>query len=244
MPVAIASLAFLLSVAGLLILRPPTWLLRRLSRHYLGTLFIADTESHALALTIDDSPHPEVTPGILNVLRRHQVRATFFIIGENAARYPEILAAIRTDGHELANHMYRDRRTIHLGADEFERGAARTDALIATAGAIKWCRPGGGTLSRRLAGLMRRHGYTPCLASAYPLDLHLGGTVARLQFLANVRPGAILVLHDGAANRRRTIGVLENVLPRVVKRGYRFVTVSELVAIADTETSGGKGAGG
>lgn len=233
--VVVAALLLTLVTVFTVVFRPPTTLLRWLSGRTENTLFILATDRRRLALTIDDAPHPDVTPDILAVLRRHAVRVTFFVIGRNAELYPDILDTIRADGHELANHTYEDRLTIRLREDAFQRSVTRTDALIAPTGPIKWCRPGGGALSGRLARLMRQHGYAPCLATAYPLDLRFGVAVARLQFVANVRPGAILVLHDGAADRRRTVQILEDVLPRVLRRGYEFVTLTELVSSADPD---------
>jgi peptidoglycan/xylan/chitin deacetylase (PgdA/CDA1 family) len=82
---------------------------------------------------------------------------------------------------------------------------------------------------------MLEEGYRPCLASSYPLDIHLRPGIAKRQFMANVRPGAILVLHDGSSKRRKTIEVLEDVLPRVIAQGYRVMTVSKLVELAPLE---------
>jgi peptidoglycan/xylan/chitin deacetylase (PgdA/CDA1 family) len=227
--VAVGGLAVALACAAAALFRPSRWLLRRVERATRAR-FLVETRERAVALTIDDAPHPDVTPGILDVLDRHGARATFFVIGANAERHPDLVRAIGAGGHELANHLYRDRPTIVLSEETFAREAARTDALLG-AGASAWCRPGSGFIDARLSARMRRYGYEPCLASAYPLDLRLGGAVARLQLRANARPGAIVVVHDGAPSRRRTIGVLDDVLPRLRAAGYRVLTVSELVAL-------------
>jgi len=215
-------------LAGVAFIRPPYWLLDRIAKQFPGTLLYVDTQVRAIALTIDDAPHPEVTPGILDVLRKHGVKATFFIIGENAAKYPELIAAIRADGHELANHFYTDRQTASLSHATATTELRRTDELIQPLDEPKWCRPGSGMITRELGDLIVGNGYRTCLATAYPLDTGLLGFVGRRQFLLNVRPGAILVLHDGKADRARTADVLDSVIPAVKKRGVEILTISGL----------------
>lgn len=227
---AVAPLAFLAAV-WILIFSPPRSILQVVAKHNPDTLFFVDTDARAIALTIDDSPHPDVTPGILEVLERHDARATFFVIGSFAKNHPDLVDAIRAGGHELGNHLYADRRSSSLSSQEFREKLIRTDALIQPAGPIKWCRPGSGTINSRIVRIMLEEGYSPCLASSYPIDINLPPRISRRQFLANVRPGAILVLHDGSSKRRKTIDVLEDVLPRISARGYRVLTVSELVAL-------------
>ncbi|UCH82611.1 MAG: polysaccharide deacetylase family protein [Candidatus Latescibacterota bacterium] len=221
----------ILAAMWTLVVSPPRWILRVVATHNPGVLFYIDTNAQAIALTIDDSPHPDVTPGILEVLERHGARATFFVIGSHAAKHPDLVEAIRAGGHELGNHLYMDRRSSSLSAKEFRERLRQTDELIRPEGPVKWCRPGSGSITRRMVKIMLDEGYQPCLASQYPLDIHLPPSIARRHFMASVRPGAILVLHDGYSTRRKTIDVLEDVLPRVVKRGYRVVTVSELAGI-------------
>ena len=84
---------------------------------------------------------------------------------------------------------------------------------------------------KAIVKLMEDEGYRSCLASVYPMDVHVPAFIVRRQFLANVRPGAILVLHDGSAKRSKTVRVLDDVLPLIAERGYRALTVSELVEL-------------
>lgn len=190
-----------------------------------------ETDARAVALTIDDAPSPEVTPGILEVLRRHDVHATFFIIGSYAAEHPELVEAIRAGGHELGNHLYYDRPSIELADDEFLRRLRQTDAIIAPTGPLKWCRPGSGWVDDHMVELLHAEGYRVCLASAYPLDLVAPRWLTEWQFTANVRPGAILVLHDGGPARAQNVAILDAVLTRLAEQEYRVLTVSELVAL-------------
>jgi peptidoglycan/xylan/chitin deacetylase (PgdA/CDA1 family) len=208
--------------------RPSDWVVKRVAGYYPGTIFCGDTRERLIALTIDDAPHPDVTPGILRELRANGVRATFFILGANASAYPELIEAIRADGHELANHLFTDRISARLSDHDFVDELRRTEELIQPLGSPKWCRPGSGILTPRLVRLMQKSGYTPVAGTAYPVDLRssIGFTVTH--FLRNIRPGAILVLHDGGSKRINSIKVLAALLPRIRERGYRMVTLTEL----------------
>jgi peptidoglycan/xylan/chitin deacetylase (PgdA/CDA1 family) len=226
-------LVLLLAALGVwTLVRPSDWLLTRLSSLVPYAVFRIDTTERLIALTIDDAPHPDVTPGILRVLREHRTHATFFIIGSHAEAHPELVESIRSEGHELANHLFTDRMSASLSDEEFVEELQRTDSLIQPLGSPRWCRPGSGVMTKRIARIMRRNGYTPVAATAYPMDLRSSVGVTVRQFLENVRPGAVLVLHDGRRDRTRTIEVLERVLPRLEEMGYRATTLAELSNLA------------
>ncbi len=108
--------------AGVLLAGPPIWLLDRLALRYPGCLYRVPSQAPLVALTLDDGPDPVTTPRILAELRRHNARATFFLISERARGQEELLRRIVEEGHELANHFTRDRPSIRLNADEFCAG--------------------------------------------------------------------------------------------------------------------------
>jgi peptidoglycan/xylan/chitin deacetylase (PgdA/CDA1 family) len=222
-----------LVIAGLVVafwtlFHPSDWAVKRVGDFYPGVVFRVTTGERVVALTIDDAPHPDVTPGILNELRKHGARATFFIIGANAAAHPDLLEAIRADGHEVANHLFTDRMSARLRNEQFVDELNRTDALIQPRDAPKWCRPGSGVLTARMVRLIQEHGYTPVAGTAYPVDLYTSVRLTVLHFLRNVRPGAVLVLHDGGPDRVNSIRTVSLLLPRLREMGYRIVTLGEL----------------
>jgi peptidoglycan/xylan/chitin deacetylase (PgdA/CDA1 family) len=230
MTLIIVTVIFLLvGLAALwVLLHPSDRVLKRVAGYYLGTIFCGDTRERVVALTIDDAPHPDVTPGILRELRAHGVRATFFIIGANARAYPELIESIRADGHELANHLFTDRISARLSDHAFVDELRSTDELIQPLDSPKFCRPGSGIFTPRIVRLMQENGYTPVAGTAYPVDLRTSVGFTVNHFLCNIRPGAILVLHDGGSKRINSIKVLATLLPRIRERGYRMVTLTEL----------------
>jgi peptidoglycan/xylan/chitin deacetylase (PgdA/CDA1 family) len=194
-------------------------------------LYRVDTPEPWLAITIDDGPHPQITPAYLEVLARHEAKATFFVIGERAATHPELLARIRREGHELGNHLQRDAPSILLSAGAFTRSLRETHGVLEPLGPIRWFRPGAGWYDEEMLEIAATLGYRAVLASSYPLDNKIphSGFIAR-SLILGARPGAILVLHDGHPARRRSVEALDQVLAALPARGLRAVTLSELVA--------------
>lgn len=222
-----------LVVALWTLFHPTDWAVKRVGEFYPGVLFRVTTSERVVALTIDDAPHPDVTPGILRELRAHGARATFFIIGRHAAAHPDLVQAIRAEGHELANHFYTDRMSARLSDAVLTDELTQTDALIQPLESPRWCRAGSGVLTARMVRLMQAHGYTPVAGTAYPVDLYTNLRLTVIHFLRNVRPGAVLVLHDGGPKRANNIRAIALLLPRIREMGYRIVTLGELSRLAE-----------
>lgn len=232
--VGILILVIVLVIAAWTVLHPSDWTLKRVCGFYPGTLFRIATSERVVALTIDDAPHPDVTPGLLEELRAHGAKATFFVIGSYGEAHPHLLDSIRAEGHELANHLYTDRMSARLADAEFINELQRTDAIIQPLECPKWCRPGSGIFTSRIVRLMQQNGYTAVAGTAWPVDLYTNVRLTALHFLTNVRPGAILVLHDGGPKRANSVRVLSLLLPRLRDMGYRIVTLGELSSLGTT----------
>jgi peptidoglycan/xylan/chitin deacetylase (PgdA/CDA1 family) len=231
--VTLTLVSGLIVVALSTLFHPTDWAVKRIGEFYPGVLFRVTTSERAVALTIDDAPHPDVTPGILRELRAHGARATFFIIGRHAEAHPDLVDAIRADGHELANHFYTDRMSARLSDAELTRELTQTDALIQPLESPRWCRAGSGVLTARMVRLVQSHGYTAVAGTAYPVDLYTNVRITVLHFLRNVRPGAVLVLHDGGPARANNVKAIAALLPRISRMGYRIVTLGELSRLAE-----------
>jgi peptidoglycan/xylan/chitin deacetylase (PgdA/CDA1 family) len=211
----------------------PAWLIDHLARWYPGCLYRVSTRAPLLALTIDDGPDPSTTPLILAELRRQGARATFFLIAERVEGQEELVRRLVAEGHELGNHFTRDRPSIRLRPDAFESDLLQAHQVLATYAPVKWARPGSGWYSRAMIEVMHRHGYGCVLGSVYPLDAALPWASFAARFVRqHARPGAVVVLHDGGGRGKRTAQVLRDVLPELRRRGYRVVSLTELVAAA------------
>ncbi len=197
-----------------------------------------DSGQPRIALTIDDAPDPRTTPAILDVLRSHASRATFFVItsqiADVAAGTDSILVRMRAEGHEIGNHMTHDRVSIRLDSAEYEQSLVEADSALRPYGPLRWARPGSGWYSARTVRAMRRAGYECALGSVYPIDAGLGWPwLSERYILAHARPGAIIILHDRGVRGERTAAVLSRVLPVLQQRGYAVVTLSEVAASSD-----------
>ena len=221
----------LLVATGAVLATAPSWLIERLARWYPGCLYQVPTQERLVGLTIDDGPDPASTPLILNELRRHDARATFFLITGRLQGQGLLVGRLMVEGHELGNHFTQDRPSILLSPHAFEEDLLRAHRELAPWGRPLWARPASGWYSQAMVGVMRRHGYRCAVGSVYPFDATIPSVAwATSYILRNARPGAILVLHDGGSRGRRTARVLAEVLPELRRRGYRVVSLSELVA--------------
>jgi peptidoglycan/xylan/chitin deacetylase (PgdA/CDA1 family) len=215
--------------AGVLLIGPPVWLVDRLAAAFPGCLYRVRTQERLVALTLDDGPDDRTTPLILAELRRHAARATFFLIGERVPGREALLRRMVEEGHELGNHLMRDRPAIRLGAGELARDLDQSHAMLAPYARPRWARPGSGWYTRETVAAMSRKGYGCALGSVYPYDATIPSSAfAGRYILRNVRPGAVIVLHDGGGRGRRSARTLSTVLPALQRRGYRVVALSEL----------------
>jgi len=233
----------LVSVGVAALLRPGP-VVRMLARRFPDVLFQRENAGPLVALTFDDSPHGKLTPRILDVLADHDAHATFFMIGEHVVGNEEVVRRLVAEGHELGNHMMADAPSARLSAAEFERQLRQTHDLLAPFGPVRWFRPGHGWFNRRMLDQLRRHGYRCAMASSYSYEfLTISPPYAARQILLTIRPGGVIVIHDGA-DRERTVFVLERILPALRRRGYRVVTLSELVGEAGDRGDEGGTRGG
>lgn len=189
-----------------------------------------------VALSFDDGPHPVFTPQVLDILQRHDAKATFFLIGHRALRYPEVVARIRAEGHEVANHCFTDGPTLAHSDADFVRSLEETERTIGPLESPKLFRPPAGVARSRQLKLARERGYTCFLGCAYPHDpMHPPVWYIRWLIEKNLRPGTIVILHDGISSPRRTIEALPHVLAAGRRKGLRFVAIGGLERLSRKE---------
>ncbi|MBW2234275.1 MAG: polysaccharide deacetylase family protein [Deltaproteobacteria bacterium] len=201
-----------------------------------AVVYSIPTNQPVVALTIDDGPHAESTPRILEVLHRHRATATFFLIADHVFGNEGIVSAISASGHEIGNHGAHDAAAIDLGAEHFEHDLVQSDLILSRFGAPRWFRPGSGWYDDWMLEILARHGYTAALGTVYPMDAQLPWTnLARRFILWKIRPGAVIILHDGGDRGSRTAELLDSLLPDLERRGFRVTGLSELQSLSQTE---------
>lgn len=209
----------------------PWILVRGVAKLTPGVVWYVPTQQRAVALTFDDGPDPSYTPQVLAFLRAAGAKATFFLIGEHAKRYPELVERIRSDGHQVANHMWRDKNALLLSENAAERSLLDTEQVLHLAGPNKWLRPSGGFA--RPSFITRAHelGYHVVIASAYASDPRRPPTGYIVWALTRMmRPGIVLVLHDSGGDRSRSVAAVPEILKYGRDHGYTFVTLDEIWA--------------
>ena len=195
-----------------------------------------ETSSRVVALTFDDGPAPDASDSILSVLERQGVRATFFFIGQDLAANPELGRRFVAAGHELGNHSATHQRMLLRPRSFIRSEIEATDSLIRAAGhrgPIHFRPPYG----KKLIGLpwyLARTGRTTVMWDVEPDSYaEVASSAARIvsHVLEEVRPGSIILLHVMYPSRRESLRAVEGVITGLRERGYRFVTVSELLEL-------------
>jgi peptidoglycan-N-acetylglucosamine deacetylase len=187
-----------------------------------------------VALTFDDGPSP-YTRSILRVLRRNHVRATFFPVGYSLDRWPHSLVAETRGGHVVGDHTVNHPPLARLSFKQQLReirGQARRLRSRGLPGP-RLVRPPYGSYDRRTLTIARRLGMLVVMWTVDSQDYTRPGRRAIVRnVLSAAKPGAIILMHDGGGPRDQTVGALETIIHRLRGRGFRLVTVPELLSRA------------
>lgn len=199
------------------------------------------SDRRVVALTFDDGPNYDGSTDLLDILYKYGVRATFFVIGEEAEKNPDVVHRMNDFGHEVGNHTYSHTRLGDVSITVMEDGVKRTNSLIESiTGERPRCfRPPGGStsapLSANLEGQgMRTIGWTIKVEDFTEFNenfeieenYHKIAEDLKAKVLAEAKPGAIVLLHNGS---KQTILALPGIIEGLRAEGYGFVTVSELL---------------
>jgi peptidoglycan/xylan/chitin deacetylase (PgdA/CDA1 family) len=186
-----------------------------------------------IALTFDDGPNPTLTPKLLDLLAAHHMKATFFVVGQNAADHPEILKRAVREGHEIANHSWSHPVFAKMSDEAVRRELQKTDDAISAAIGK---RP---TLLRPPYGSITAHqkkwihddfGYRIIIWDVDPLDWKRPGpSVVTSRILKETHAGSIVLAHDIHAP---TIEAMPATFDQLDRKGFKSVTVTELLAMA------------
>lgn len=184
-----------------------------------------------IAMTYDDGPHPTNTPRLLDMLRQRNIKATFYVIGKNVDMYPQLTRRIVAEGHEIGNHTYTHRNLKTLSDAQVVTEMSKTRASIVRATGVqpRTMRPPYGALyQRQREMIMNEFGYPTIMWAVDPRDWQRPGvSVVRERILNDTSNGAIVLAHDLHAP---TVDAMPSTLDGLLAKGYRFVTVSQLLA--------------
>ena len=185
-----------------------------------------------IALTFDDGPHGTHTPRLLDMLKQRGAKATFFVIGRCVAEYPEITKRIVAEGHELASHSWSHPLLSKMSDDSVREQLQKThDVIQQTSGvAPKLMRPPyGGFTERQRRWANDIWGYKVILWDVDPLDWkHRSAGRVQSEILQRTVPGSIVLAHD---IHKSTVDAMPGTLDGLAEKGFKFVTVSELLAM-------------
>ena len=220
------------------------------------TLTHGPAGERVVALTYDDGPNPPYTSRILDVLEKEHVRATFFLVGRAAAAYPDVVRREVRDGDAVGNHSWNHSHLIVYTPSAVAADLARTDAAIYAAAGVhaRLFRPPFGARDWIVMQAAKKLGYTVVMWSdPLPRDWEYpsAGQIAQ-RVLKVAGDGTIVVLHDGnrgqlcaraglnlhVCDRSADIGATRLVIDELKKRGFRFVTIPELIAAGSTHRRG------
>lgn len=184
-----------------------------------------------IAMSFDDGPSPTLTPRLLDMLKQRGIKVTFFVIGQNVEHAPEVVARAAAEGHEIGNHTWshpaltklsdaRDQEEINKTSEAIFKATGKKPVLL---------RPPYGAMNARVHHLIDQDGMKVVLWSVDPNDWKRpGSAVVERRILAGAKPGAIILSHDIHPG---TIEAMPATLDALLAKGYKFVTVSELIAM-------------
>ncbi|MGI5179416.1 bifunctional polysaccharide deacetylase/glycosyltransferase family 2 protein [Dactylosporangium sp. CA-152071] len=194
-----------------------------------GTVRSAGMPAGAVALTFDDGPDPRWTPLILDALRRHHARATFFVVGSRVNQHPDLVRRIVAEGHELGVHTFThaDLAALPAWRQRLELDLTRTAIAAATGRTVRLLRPPYLSVPERLPA-----GFLTVMTDRDTQDWQRPGVDA---IVAAAAPGGVVLLHDGGGDRTQTVAAVERI---AAAPGRRFVTVSEGLGLPPDAAAG------
>lgn len=193
------------------------------------------TAAPYIAMTFDDGPHPVYTPRLLDMLRKRNIKATFYVVGTNVKRYPSIIRRIVAEGHEIGNHTVN-----HPNLSKMSNSAVRNelngarDSIVAICGVKpRTMRPPYGALTTsQRSWIHSEYGYPTILWDVDPKDWQKpGASVVASRIVQGTRNGSIVLAHD---IHQATVDAMPASLDGLLRKGFKFVTVSQLLSLGGT----------
>lgn len=177
-------------------------------------------------LTFDDGPDKNITPRLLNLLNKHEIKATFFVVGQKAERHPETVLQIHQNNHVIGNHSYTHPHLIFKSKGIIKEEIQRTDKILLeiTGKHPTLFRPPYGQFGLAVLSVLKSTNHRMVLWNASPQDYKADASIQKIQarMKKHLRPGKIVLMHDGHSHSPHMLGALENILEKIKEQGLKF----------------------
>lgn len=181
-----------------------------------------------VALTFDDGPSPVYTPEVLAILKKYNVKATFFVVGENAKKYPELVKEIHNQGHVVASHSYSHPLLTKLSDKQLQHEITAPQTIVVDIIGIKpkCLRYPFGMSNEHVRAAIRAQGITPVSMGFNSFDYENRGTQKLIDWvLKNAHSKQVILLHDGYQRKEQTVAALPYIIEGIKKKGLGFSTI-------------------
>ena len=193
---------------------------RLLTACYKKAVWRKDTTSKTIYLTFDDGPIPEITPWVLDTLRSLDIKATFFCVGDNVRKYPEIFNQIKAEGHSVGNHTFNHFSGFHWDYETYVKNVDEADFLIHS----KLLRPPHGHLTRSQYRELLNKGYEIIMWDVITRDYNVSLKPEKVLNIVKkyARNGSIIVFHDSIKAEKNMKYAMPKAVEYLLEQGYAF----------------------
>lgn len=193
------------------------------------------TSEKVIAITFDDGPHPQNTPRLLDMLKERKIKATFYVVGNMVTYNPQLLKRMIEEGHEIGNHTVTHGNLARMSNESLRAELQKAHEQITKEAGVapRTMRPPGGAITKdQKEFMLKEFGYPTILWSVDPEDWKRPGpSVVTSRLVNGATPGGILLVHD---LHKPTVDAMPSTLDQLLAKGYKFVTVSELIAMDES----------
>ena len=182
------------------------------------------TVENKVYLTFDDGPCPETTPQILDILQKHSIKATFFCVGDNIIKHPELFTRIKAEGHQVGNHTMHHSKGFYTNTNDYLNEIDECAAIVGN----NLFRPPHGLITPRQNSMLRNKGYKIIQWDIITYDWDNKHTPDDILNIVKryTRPGSIIVLHDSIKSAPRTLKILEDIIIWLKTKDYEIKTLT------------------
>lgn len=197
---------------------------------------VSSNDDKSIVLTFDDGPDPQYTPKLLDILKINDVKCTFFVLAENAQKYPDVIKRIKNEGHCIGLHSLRHGNAIFSLPYQTKKSFVKALNIMDDLGInIKFFRPPWGIFNPLTYHYAKSNNLKIILWSMHAMDWSKWVTedYIKQRIINNIKPGDIILLHDGSRGMKnfpeKTIKALKTVLPILKKRGFQFISADDFI---------------